>query len=62
MSAALIVMERVGGMENFNWYTQPSDYILGKDRDHFILAYKLFYNQLERKKYLGSKKMKELNE
>jgi len=50
-----------GGWENFNWYQQPNDYVLGQDRRHFITAYKLFHNQKERKA-LDSKQPKRLKE
>lgn len=50
-----VIDKAFGGWDKFRWYLTPSDYVLAKDRQYFIEAYKLYYNLAERKKLTESK-------
>ena len=55
-----VINKAFGGWENFGWYKQPNEFVLSQDRKHFILAYKLFHHEVERRRLLIAKKPREL--
>jgi len=56
----MVIDKAFGGWENFCWYKELDEFTKSQDRRHFIQAYKLFHNELERKNLLVARKPKQL--
>lgn len=52
----MVINQAFGGWEKFCWYKELDEFTKGQDRRHFIQAYKLFHNEIERRRFLPEKR------